>query len=83
LTKKEDHHDGLQKIHKKYSAFDLPQTRQFWRKHPRMYWQLGSHIDYNGQTAVISRFQSRTDTAYLDIICAQDTLKVLDILGKS
>lgn len=63
-------------------TFDLPQVRRFWRKHPRMRWQLGPHIDYNGQAAVSSRFQSRTDTAHLDIICTQDTLKVLAIHGQ-
>ncbi len=64
-------------------TFDLPQVRQFWRKHPRMRWQLGPHINHNGQAAVISRFQSITDTAYLDIICMQDTLQLLAIHGKS
>lgn len=64
-------------------TFDLPQTRQFWRKHPRMRWQPGPQIDYNGQAAVISRFQSLADAAYLDIICTQDTLKLLAIHGES
>lgn len=60
-------------------TLDTPEARQFWRKHPRMYWQPYGEIDYAGQPALISRFQSVSDAARLDVICQRSTLKILGI----
>jgi hypothetical protein len=44
-----------------------------------MQWLPAREITYAGQPAFISSFQSISDTAQLDIICQQATLKVLAI----
>jgi RNA polymerase sigma-70 factor (ECF subfamily) len=60
-------------------SLDTPEARQFWRRHPRMQWLPAREIAYAGQPALISSFQSISDTAQLDIICQQATLKVLAV----
>jgi len=49
-------------------TLDTPEARQFWRKHPRMLWLPEREIVYGGQSALLSSFQSMTDSAQLDVI---------------
>jgi hypothetical protein len=60
-------------------TLDTPETRQFWRKHARMQWLPEREIDFAGRSALVSGFRSMTDTAQLDVIIDQATLKVLSI----
>jgi RNA polymerase sigma factor (sigma-70 family) len=56
---------------------DTPQARQFWRKHPRMLWLPEREIESGGQSALLSSFQSMTDSAQLDVIVQCETLQIL------
>ena len=60
-------------------TIDVPEAQQFWRRHPRMHWIPEREIDYAGQPALLSGFQSARDSARLDIIYQPETLKILGI----
>jgi RNA polymerase sigma-70 factor (ECF subfamily) len=60
-------------------TIDLPEAQQFWRRHTRMLWHPEREIDYAGQPALLSGFQSVADSARLDVVYQRDTLKVLGI----
>ncbi|MGH2480796.1 MAG: hypothetical protein ACRDHW_14175, partial [Ktedonobacteraceae bacterium] len=62
-----------------HMTIDVPESQQFWRQHPRMHWLPPRAIDYAGQPALLSGFQSYSDSARLDIIYQPDTLKILGI----
>ncbi len=58
-------------------ALDTLQARQFWREHPRMLWVPEREIEYGGQPALLSSFQSTTDSARIDVVFQRETLRVL------
>lgn len=60
-------------------TIDVPEAQQFWRRHPRMLWIPEREINYAGQPALLSGFQSARDSARLDIIYQPETLKILGI----
>ena len=60
-------------------TIDVPEAQQFWRAHPRMLWLPERAIDYAGQPALLSGFQSASDAARLDIVYQPETLRILGI----
>lgn len=62
-----------------HMTMDVLESQQFWRRHPRMFWLPPREIDYAGQPALLSSFQSYSDSARLDIIYQPETLKILGI----
>ena len=60
-------------------TIDLPEAQQFWRQHARMLWLPEREIDYAGQPALLSGFQSAGDSARLDVVYQRETLKILGI----
>jgi RNA polymerase sigma-70 factor (ECF subfamily) len=60
-------------------TIDIPESQKFWRQHPRIRWLPACEIDYAGQPALLSGFQSSSDSARLDIIYQRATLKILGI----
>lgn len=60
-------------------ALDVPEAHQFWRKHPRMHWLPAQELDHGGVPALISGFQSATDSARLNVIMHRETLHILGI----
>lgn len=60
-------------------TIDLPEAQQFWRQHARMLWLPEREINYAGQPALLSGFQSTSNSARLDVVYQRDTLKVLGI----
>jgi RNA polymerase sigma factor (sigma-70 family) len=58
-------------------ALDTLQARQFWCEHPRMLWVPEREIEYGGQAALLSSFQSTTDSARIDVVFQRETLRVL------
>ncbi len=62
-----------------HMTIDVPESQQFWRQHPRMFWLPAREIDYAGQPAVLSGFQSAVDAARLEIAYHPETLKILGI----
>ncbi len=57
----------------------LPETQQFWRQHSRMRMQPERPVAVEGQAAAVTRIESVTDSAHLEIISACDTYAVLHI----
>jgi RNA polymerase sigma factor (sigma-70 family) len=62
-----------------HMTLDVPEARQFWRKHPRMHWLPAQEIDHGGVPALVGSFQSAVDSARLDVIMHSSTLRVLGI----
>ena len=60
-------------------TLDVPEAHQFWRKHPRMHWLPAQELDHGGVPALITGFQSATDSARLNVIMHRETLHVLGI----
>lgn len=60
-------------------AIDVAESQQFWRQHSRMYWLPSREIDYAGQPALLSGFQSAGCAARLDLVFHSETLKLLGI----
>lgn len=60
-------------------TLDLPDTRQFWRKHPRIRSFPRQEIEFAGRPALLSGFESVTDQASIEVISARDTLEVLHV----
>jgi RNA polymerase sigma factor (sigma-70 family) len=60
-------------------TIDLPEAQRFWRQHARMLWLPEREIDYAGQPALLSGFQSAGDSARLDVVYQRETLKILGI----
>jgi hypothetical protein len=60
-------------------TIDIPEAQQFWRRHSRVFWLPEREIDYAGQPALLSGFQSAGDSARIDVVYQRDTLKILGI----
>lgn len=60
-------------------TIDVPEAQQFWRQHPRMFWLPEREINHAGLPALLSGFQSASDSARLDIVYERETLKILGI----
>jgi RNA polymerase sigma factor (sigma-70 family) len=69
------HHEDINPL--SHLTLDTPQARQFWRKHPRMLWLPEREVEYGGQSALLSSFQSMTEKAQFDVIFQRETLQVL------
>ncbi|MDQ6833351.1 MAG: RNA polymerase sigma factor [Chloroflexota bacterium] len=63
------------------SILALPETQQFWRQHPRMRMLPERAMEVDGQAASITRIESVTDSARLEVISACDTYAILRIHG--
>ena len=58
----------------------LSEVQRFWHMHPRMRMIFHEQLyEADGQRASVASFESITDTAHLDIVFAQDTLKLIDV----
>ena len=57
----------------------LPQAWQFWRAHPRLQILPDRDVELDGQEVIVTRLQSVTGSAHLDVIAARDTFKVLRV----
>jgi len=56
-----------------------PQVRAFWREHPRMRMLPEREIEFTGYPTLVTRFESVTGCATIDVITARDTYEVLDV----
>ena len=57
----------------------LPQAWRFWRAHPRIRTLTDGTVEARGQAAPVTRFESVTGAASLDVVTARDTYEVLGI----
>lgn len=62
-------------------ALCLPETRRFWREHPRMLTLPGREIEVAGGPAVVTSFQDASGRARLDVVSDRATLRVLGVYG--
>ena len=56
----------------------LPEARAFWRKHHRIRALPECEIEIGGRTALVSRIESVTDAARLDVVTDTETLLTLE-----
>jgi RNA polymerase sigma factor (sigma-70 family) len=71
--------EGLDNTPLSHLTLDLPETRQFWRKHSQMRALPTREIAFAGRPALLTGFESVSDQARLDVISARDTLEVLHV----
>jgi RNA polymerase sigma factor (sigma-70 family) len=58
----------------------LPAVQRFWQAHPRMRMVFHEPIgEVAGQRALVASFESLTGAAHLDVVLAQETLKLIDV----
>lgn len=61
----------------------LPETRRFWRAHPRMRVLPDRLVTYEGREAVATRYESVLGAASLDVVTDRETYEVLSVHGPS
>ena len=61
------------------NLLSLPETRQFWKDHPRMRILPPGEVEAEGHPAIVTGFASETGSDRLDIVYARDDLRVLRI----
>ncbi len=57
----------------------LPEGRSFWREHPRMRVLLPREVETDGQPALVSRLESISDRAVLEVVTRRDTWQPMGI----
>jgi len=62
-------------------ALGLPACQRFWRAHPRMRTLVEREVEAGGRAALVTRFESVTGGATLDVIFTRDTFEVIGIHG--
>lgn len=64
-------------------ALTLPETRRFWRAHPRMRRLPDREFAFEGRSAVLTRYESLSGSAGLDVVTDLKTYAPIAILGPS
>jgi hypothetical protein len=60
----------------------LPEVQRFWAEHRRIRTLLPQHeVEIAGQPALVTRFESVTEAARLDVVSRRDTLMVIHLQG--
>lgn len=59
----------------------IPESRDFLRAHPRVHQLPYRTIEFAGRPAIVTRFESLTETASIEVISDHETYKVLKIYG--
>ncbi len=62
-------------------ALSVPQTRRFWREHPKMRVLPEREVDVQGTPALVTTFESVTGMGRLDLISARDTFQLIGVHG--
>jgi len=62
-----------------YLVLDLPATQRFWREHGRMRVLPEREVEVDGRPAIVTSYESVTESARLDVISTADTLAVLGV----
>ena len=57
----------------------LPETKQFWRQHPRMRRLTPRPLETDGREALLVGFESVTETARLEALVTRDTFATLGV----
>jgi RNA polymerase sigma factor (sigma-70 family) len=59
----------------------LPEGRRFWRNHPRLRKLPAQEVEAFGRPAIVSRFESLTDSAHYEVVSTRDTFELLGVYG--
>jgi RNA polymerase sigma factor (sigma-70 family) len=62
-------------------TWSLPETRRFWRAHPRMRFRPARQIEAAGGPAVVAGFECVRSGARLEAVMLRDSLRVLHVAG--
>ncbi len=62
-------------------ALSLPEGRAFWREHPRMSALPDRELESQGEPALVTSFESATDTSRLEVIFSLRDYQVLAVHG--
>jgi RNA polymerase sigma factor (sigma-70 family) len=63
-------------------VMSLPEVQRFWAEHRRIRTVLLQHeVEIAGHPALVTRFESVTDAARLDVVSRRDTLMAIDVHG--
>lgn len=57
----------------------LPETKRFWREHPRMRRLAPRAMETEGRAALLAGFESVTDAARLEVVVTRDTFATLSV----
>jgi hypothetical protein len=61
-------------------VMSLPEVQRFWAEHRRIRTLLPQHeVEIAGRPALVTRFESVTDAARLDVVSRRDTLMAIHI----
>ena len=72
---------GIGNVH--WRALELPAGLAFWRAHGRIRTLPDRDVEAAGGPAIVSRFESATGSARLEVVFARDTLEVIGVHGAS
>lgn len=61
----------------------LPAVRQFWQRHGRIRMLPEQQIEVDGATALVTRFESVTAPARLEVVALRDTFEIIPASGTS
>ena len=64
-----------------FLTLSLPQGRQFLQEHPRMRSLPPYEVETDGRPAIVTRFESVTEQARLEVVSARDSYEVLRVYG--
>ncbi len=64
-------------------ALFLPEGRAFSRTHPRIHQLPNRSIEFAGRPAIVTHFESLTESASFEVISDHETYEVLKIIGSS
>lgn len=76
-----DHCSGINCITLEALVLFLPEGRAFMRTHPRIHLLPYRNIEFAGRSAIVTRFESVTETASFEVISDYETYEVLKIVG--
>jgi hypothetical protein len=57
----------------------LPETKQFWRRHPRMRRLAPRPLESDGRETLLAGFESVTEAARLEVIVTRDTFATIEV----
>src|SRR5687768_1803598 len=60
---------------------NLPAVRQFWSERRRIRRLHQREVEAAGVAAIVTRFESLSDSALLDVVSTRDTLELVGIYG--
>ena len=62
-----------------FFALTLPAVQKFWQEHPKIHLLPNQELEADGQSTIITRFESLTDQSKIAIVSSKDTFETLRI----